>query len=133
LPDKHSPSPVVSLASEKPATLIAQLRAVWPDVERALNVGHTLRVIHRRLNQMGVPITYRRLTVYRGRLQREKEKSGQSRAKAQSLIPPVATGKDDGSSPGSKAFDPLSNFREQEKKPVVWQYPSGPPDESKLI
>jgi len=70
LPDKHSPSPVASLASEKPATLMAQLRAVWPDVERALNVGHTLRVVHRRLNQMGIPITYRRLTVYRGRLQR---------------------------------------------------------------
>ena len=133
MPDKHSPSPIASLAGEKPATLMAQLRAVWPDVERALNVGHTLRVIHRRLNQMGIPITYRRLTVYRGRLQREKEKSGRSLAQAQSLIPPVATGKDDGSSPGSKSFDPLSNFREQEKKRVVWQYPSGPPDESKLI
>ena len=133
MPDKHSPSPVVSLASEKPATLMAQLRAVWPDVERALNVGHTLRVIHRRLNQMGIPITYRRLTVYRGRLQREKEKSGRSLSKAETVRPPVATGKDDSSSPGSKAFDPLSNFREQEKKRVVWQYPSGPPDESKLI
>ena len=133
MPDKHLPSPVVSLASEKPATLMAQLRAVWPDVERALNVGHTLRVIHRRLDQMGIPITYRRLTVYRGRLQREKDKSGRSLAKAQLVIPPVAAGKDDGSGAGSKAFDPLSNFREQEKKRVVWQYPSGPPDESKLI
>ena len=133
MPDKHSPSPVVSLASEKPATLMAQLRAVWPDVERALNVGHTLRVIHRRLNQMGMPITYRRLTVYRGRLQREKEKSGRVLAKTQTVIPPIAAGKDDGSGPASKAFDPLSNFREQEKKRVVWQYPSGPPDESKLI
>lgn len=112
---------------------MAQLRTVWPDVERALNVGHTLRVIHRRLNQMGIPITYRRLTVYRGRLQREKEKSGRSLAKAQLVIPPVAAGKDDGSGAGSKAFDPLINFREQEKKRVVWQYPSGPPDESKLV
>jgi hypothetical protein len=133
LPDKHSPSTVVALASEKPATLMAQLRAVWPDVERALNVGHTLRVIHRRLNEMGIPITYRRLTVYRGRLQREKEKSGRSLAKAETVIPPVAAGKDDSSGPGSKAFDPLRNFREQEKKRVVWQYPSGPPDESKLV
>ena len=112
---------------------MAQLRAVWSDVERALSVGHTLRVIHRRLNQMGIPITYRRLTVYRGRLQREKEKSGRVLAKTQTVIPPIAAGKDDGSGPASKAFDPLSNFREQEKKRVVWQYPSGPPDESKLI
>ena len=116
MPDQHSPSPVVSLASEKPATLMAQLRAVWPDVERATNVGHTLRVIHRRLNQMGIPITYRRLTVYRGRLQREKEKTG-----------PNST------VPISKTFDPLFNFREQEKKRVVWQYPTGPPDESKVF
>jgi len=31
------------------------------------------------------------------------------------------------------SFDPLANFRAQEKKRVVWQYPSGPPDESKLF
>ena len=130
--DKRELSPVAELASEKPATLMAQLRAVWPEVERALEVGHTLRVIHGRLNQMGIPITYRRLTVYRGRLQREKE-SGRVLAKTQTVIPPIAAGKDDGSGPASKAFDPLSNFREQEKKRVVWQYPSGPPDESKLI
>ena len=131
--DKRALSPVAELASEKPATLMAQLRAVWPEVERALEVGHTLRVIHRRLNQMGIPITYRRLTVYRGRLQREKGKRGRSLANAQTVIPPITTGQDGGSGPGSKMFDPLFNFRAQEKKRVVWQYPSGPPDESKLV
>jgi hypothetical protein len=131
LGDKRALSPVAELASEKPATLMAQLRAVWPEVERALEVGHTLRVIHRRLSQMGIPITYRRLTVYRGRLQREKEKNGRSLAKAQTVILPIAAGAD--GRPGSKTFDPLFNFREQEKKRVVWQYPPGPPDESKLI
>jgi hypothetical protein len=82
---------------------------------------------------MGIPITYRRLTVYRGRLQREKEKSGRVLANAQTAIPPVAAGIDAGPAIGSKTFDPLRNFREQEKKRAVWQYPSGPPDESKLI
>jgi hypothetical protein len=89
---------------------MAQLRAIWPDVERALNVGHTLRVIHRRLNQMGIPTTYRRLTVYRGRLQREKEKNGRVLANAQTIVPPIAAGKDGGSALGSKAFDPLRIF-----------------------
>ena len=129
--DKRALSPVAELASEKPATLMAQLRAVRPEVERALQVGHTLRVIHRRLNQMGIPITYRRLTVYRGRLEREKQKSGRVLAKAQTIIPPIAAGIDSGSA--SKTFDSLFNFREQEKRRVVWQYPPGPPDESKLI
>ena len=131
--DKRALSPVAELASEKPATLMAQLRAVWPEVERALQVGHTLRVIHRRLNQMGIPITYRRLTVYRGRLQREKEKNGRSLAKAQTAIQPIAAGIDGGPGSAAKTFDPLFNFREQEKKRVVWQYPSGPPGESKLF
>ena len=31
------------------------------------------------------------------------------------------------------SFDPLVYFRAQEQKRREWQYPSGPPDESKLI
>ena len=112
---------------------MAQLRALWPEVERALKVGHTLRVIHRLLNQMGIPINYRRLTVYRGRLQREKEKSGWSLAKAQTVVAPIAPATDGGSGSISKTFDPLFNFREQEKKRAERRYPSGRADESKLI
>jgi hypothetical protein len=33
----------------------------------------------------------------------------------------------------SPAFDPLANLRAQERKRVVWQDPSGRPDESKLF
>lgn len=122
--DKHTPSPVAALAEEKPTTLMAQLRNVWPEVERAIRVGHTLRVIHRRLNQMGIPITYRRLTVYRGRIQREKVKRGPSAVAAETESRRALT---------PNTFDPLFNFREQEKKRVAWQYPTGPPDERKLI
>ena len=103
---------------------MAQLRAVWPDVQRASQVGHTLRVIHRRLNQMGIPITYRRLTVYRGRLQREKTKT---------VTAPVALAIEGDPARVSQAFDPLANWKAQEKKRVDWKYPSGPPDERKLI
>ena len=131
--DKHTPSLVAALSSEKPATLMAQLRAVWPDVQRASQVGHTLRVIHRRLNQMGIPITYRRLTVYRGRLQREKTKRPESLPTPKRFPLPIATGQDLCSAHVSKAFDPLANWKAQEKKRVDWKYPSGPPDERKLI
>jgi len=133
LGDKRALSPVAELAGETPATLMAQLRAVWPDVERALQIGHKLRVIHGRLNRMGIPITYRRLTVYRGRLQREKEKNAMNLAKGQTAIMPIAARTDSGSGRNSNTFDPLVNFREQEKKRVGWQYPTGPPDESKLV
>ena len=103
---------------------MAQLRAVWPDVQRASQVGHTLRVIHGRLNQMGIPITYRRLTVYRGRLQREKTKT---------VAVPASLAIEGEPAHVSKAFDPLANWKAQEKKGVDWKYPSGPPDERKLI
>lgn len=131
--DKLTPCPVASLASEQPATLMAQLRAVWPAVERALQVGHTLRVIHRRLNEKGIPITYRRLTVYRGRIQRGKRTMGQSIRDSRIATQPEAP---DGHQPLAvdKTFDPLANLRRQEEKERrAWTYPTGPPDESKLI
>ena len=63
--DKRPPSAVEALAQEKPTQLMAQLRAVWPQVLQALDAGHTLRLIHKRLNMVGVEISYKRLIVYR--------------------------------------------------------------------
>ena len=64
---------IQSLLLEKPDKLMAQLRAVWPPgTAPGLDAGHTLRRIHKRLNAVGIPISYKRLTVYRGRLRREK-------------------------------------------------------------
>jgi len=104
--------------------LMAQLRTFWPQVRQALKAGHTLRLIHKRLNMAGVPISYKVLVVYRGRIERgEKRQSGPTVP----VTPPTRV-------PGSTlpAFDPLVNLRAQEQKKVGWQYPSGPPDESKL-
>ena len=53
--DKRPLSAVEALAREKPTQLMAQLRAVWPQVQQALKAGHTLRLIHKRLNMAGVP------------------------------------------------------------------------------
>jgi len=124
--DKHPLSAIEALAREKPTQLMAQLLAVWPQVQQALDAGHTLRLIHKRLNMAGVAISYKRLIVYRGRIERRKKGTADP---ASPNIPLAAT------SPHSKppAFDPLANFHAQEQKRVGWQYPSGPPDESKLI
>lgn len=127
--DKRPISPIEELVLEKPAQLMAQLRSVWPEVERAAKIGHTLRVIHERLNQMGLPITYQRLTVYcnpasAGRRMRTVEAYPATRT----TVAPTAAGKEP-----STTFDPLANLRAQEKKRVEWRYPSGPPDESKLF
>ncbi len=91
-----------------------------------MEAGHTLRLIHKRLNMAGIEISYKRLIVYRGRIERGKTRPA-APVSPNTAAPAVL--------PDSKpaAFDPLANFRAQEQKRVGWQYPSGPPDESKLI
>jgi len=105
---------------------MAQLRAFWPQVQEALKAGHTLRLIHKRLNMAGVPISYKLLSLYRGRIERGKK----GPVPSPSPNTPLPARSPDSTPP---SFDPLANFHAQEKKRVVWQYPSGPPDESKLI
>ena len=68
--DKRPLSPVEALARENPTQLMAQLRAFWPQVQQALKAGHTLRLIHKRLNLAGVPISYKLLSLYRCRIER---------------------------------------------------------------
>jgi len=132
--NKRPLSAVEALAREQPAQLIARLRAVWPHVQQALNAGHTLRLIHERLNMAGVPISYKVLVVYRGRIERRKKQATRPVSKivaSASQVVAESTKPPDGRP--SPAFDPLANLREQERKRVVWQYPSGPPDESKIF
>ncbi len=124
--DKLALSPLEALSRENPAQLMAQLRAFWPQVREALKAGHTLRVIHERLNLAGVPISYKLLSLYRGRIERRK--------KAPADTVPAATP----SAPRSPisappAFDLIANLRAQEQKRKGWPFPSGPPDESKLF
>ncbi len=124
--DKHPACPVEMLAREKPTQLMAQLLAVWPQVQEALKAGHTLRLIHQRLNLVGVPISYKLLSLYRGRIERRKK------APAASVLPNTvgAVGRQNHTPPG---FDPLANLEAQERKRrAAWQYPSGLPDINKL-
>ena len=126
-PSEMGPMPPVgALAREKPTQLMAQLRAFWPQVQQALNAGHTLRLIHKRLNMAGVPISYKLLVIYRGRIERGKK------GRPTPAVHDTTLGARFPSSAHS-AFDPAANLRAQEQKRVAWQYPSGPPDESKLI
>jgi len=63
---------------------------------------------------------------YRSRLRREKTTAKTSASQVSPKLGAPADVK-------PAAFDPLENFREQEQKAVTWKYPSGPPDEKKLI
>lgn len=127
VPSHRRPLPELeALAHEKPTRLMAQLRAVWPQVRAALDAGHTLRLIHQRLNLAGIQISYKCLSVYRGRIERGKKRRTGS---AVSPNAPAPAKRLDTAS----AFDPLANLRAHEQRKPDWQYPTGPPDESKIF
>jgi hypothetical protein len=53
----RNPIPVESLREEKPAKLVKLVGLAWPEIEAALQQGHTLKRIHQRFVQSGIPIT----------------------------------------------------------------------------
>jgi hypothetical protein len=60
-----------SLAQEPPTTLFGCVRMAWPQIQAALQRHVALKVIHQRLNEAGIPISYKLLCIYAGRLQQE--------------------------------------------------------------
>jgi hypothetical protein len=108
-----------SLADEKPATKMGQVRWAWPEIQAALAAGHTLQSIHRRLGEGGIDIDYRTLSLYIGRLERERARPGLN----QTAAPPAGkTIPSDGSVRSGTVsekspLDPFTNARhEREKK-----------------
>jgi hypothetical protein len=58
-----------SLQQENPTKRIRLIRLAWPDIEKALEHGHTLRLVHSRLIEDGLHISYSLLSLYVSRLQ----------------------------------------------------------------
>src|SRR5438477_10689527 len=59
-----------NLSAETPTTQMGQIRWAWPEIQAALAAGHTLQLVHQRLNEIGIGIGYRTLSLYIGRLER---------------------------------------------------------------
>jgi len=74
---KDTKSPIVDLGplralrEEDPPTLMAQVRRAWPDIEAALEKGHSLKTIQQRLEQGGLRIRYRTLVGYVNRIRED--------------------------------------------------------------
>jgi hypothetical protein len=56
-----------------PEKLMPTVRHLWPDIKAVIERGHTLKVVHSRLAECGIVITYRLLTCYVSRLRREEQ------------------------------------------------------------
>lgn len=103
---------------------MGMIRAFWPDIRAALEHGHTLRTVHARLVESGIPVEYRQLSVYLRRLERKHRK-----VVTKSAASPTV----EAASPTSHARDPLSNIRDRTRKPSGFQFEQKPADESELI
>ena len=112
------------LSAEKPTTKMGQIRWAWPEIRAALAAGHTLQRVHERLDEIGIEIDYRTLSLYVGRLEREL---GLDQRRRMTAAPEAGKTEAPTSSPaiGSRAVaatleaaqDPFANIRrEREKK-----------------
>ena len=78
-------SSLESLAAEQPSTLMGCIRMAWPHIRAAREHKVTLKVIHKRLNDAGIPISYKLLAAYVARLQQENSQND-----ANTLVPTAA-------------------------------------------
>jgi len=108
------------LSTEKPTTKMGQVRWVWADIRAALDAGHTLQVIHKRLNESGIEIGYRTLSLYIGRLEREQAAIQTHEPTAGGRLRKVQTV----DLPKSAGHDPFANIRLERarKKSAGFEY-----------
>ena len=126
-----------ALRGEKPTAQMGQIRWAWPDIKAALELGHSLKTIHQRLNESGIPISYRTLSLYLGRVRKQGTGKPASPISSRSTPPipgPAGPEYDAGSSTKrSEKRDPLANLRELNRKRPGFHFDEGPPDLKKLI
>jgi hypothetical protein len=100
---------IAALRDENPMKLMRLLRLAWPDIKAALQRGHTLRVVHTRLLESGIEMSYDLLACYVRRLRREET------AKT-AANPPATAGKrtapEHMREPDGSARDPMANVRD---------------------
>jgi hypothetical protein len=110
---------------KKPATKAGQIRALWPEIRAAINDGQSLASIRQWLEEEGgVIVTVQSLGSYLTRIRRK------DLAKPIAPAAPTAQPFAETTSPFS---NPLAKHQEGAKQRRAFEYPPGPPDESKLI
>jgi hypothetical protein len=58
MPEVNNMEPLLHLQTEMPAGRLAQMRQAWPHIKAALDLGHTLKVVHERFLACGQVIPY---------------------------------------------------------------------------
>src|SRR5271156_1819690 len=111
---------------KKPATKSGQIRALWPEIRTAIADGQSLASIRQWLEEEGaVIVTVQSLGSYLTRIRRKEL------AKAGTVTPLAAQPLVEAKLPPTPI--PPAKTPENAKKKHGFEYPPGPPDESKLI
>jgi hypothetical protein len=109
---------------KKPATKAGQIRALWPEIRAAIADGQSLASIRQWLEEEGgVIVTVQSLGSYLTRIRRKEL------AKPVTPVPHAAHT----FAATLPAPNPLATPQEGAKPGRGFEYPPGPPDESKLI
>lgn len=121
---------------EKPRTKAGQVRQVWPDLKDLLTAGHTLKDIWTWLNEIGLQISYARLSHYVGEL-KLRDQAAQAQSPIRMATQTAATSYSAKLTPRptptrGENTDPLANIVERESKRPGFKY-NEEPDPKKLI
>ena len=98
-----------TLSSEKPSTTSGLVRSLLPEIEAALQAGHTIKTIWERIHQQETTLSYRVFWLALKRLRAKESKStapanGEKGSKHGALRQDIRTSE----------FDPLANVKEAE-------------------
>ena len=75
MPKRDFLAGVIALSQENPKQFLSLMREGWPEIKAAIDQGHTLKVIHQRLVEGGVKMTYRCFTTYVRRFRNESARA----------------------------------------------------------
>ncbi len=107
------------------------IRLIWPDIKAALAVGHTLNLIHERIVESNIRISYPLLRVYASRLRREESAANADKRPIGSPTPSLHV---EVPTKTSAVRNPLANYEEGcIKNPRPHLEPYSEPDVKKLI
>jgi hypothetical protein len=98
----------------RPRTKVGAVRALWPEIEQAIQDGQTLKSLRDWLEAEGISLQYSQLTLYIRRIRRKQPVPvpASSEPQARKLVAnthPVAR-------------DPLANLRSREGRPRTFEY-----------
>ena len=110
----------------RPSTKAGAVRALWPEIQQALQNGQTLKSIRDWLEAEGMPLRYSQLTLYVRRIRLKQAQASQVPPPTGCQPTPQADIRMEDNRPASDPRpvprDPLANLRSREGRPRTFEY-----------